>query len=230
MNNPPCLILAGGFGTRLRSVVSDVPKPLAPVASKPFLFWLLQNLARQGVQEALLSLHHQAELVEQTVRSIDLPLHVRFVVESEPLGTGGAVAYAVQAEKLSGSFLVINGDTWLDDWVLTLLSMPTPTVGLVHVDDASRYGLVDCVGREVQKFREKQDHAGAGWINAGVYHLHTSDFQRWDGEAFSLERELLPLWTRQKKLTACQLQTNFIDIGIPDDYRRFCDWYEGSAG
>ena len=224
MNNLICLILAGGFGTRLRSVVSDVPKPLAPVAGKPFLFWLLKNLNQQGVKEVILSLHHQAELIQEFLFSETLDLEIQTVVEPEPLGTGGAIAFAIQQMEVQTQFVVINGDTWLSQPISNLQAELPPAIGLVHVEDTSRYGRVDWQDDLVQSFQEKQPKAGPGWINAGAYHLSPEDFANWDGQPCSLERDLLPKWVQQDRLRACPLETDFIDIGVPEDYQRFCQW------
>ena len=220
------LILAGGFGTRLRSVVSQVPKPLAPVGDKPFLHWLLRNLEYQGVKEVTLSLHQQASLIEQYLESESFGLKISTVIEPEPMGTGGAIAYVVNQQQWNGSFFTINGDTWLGSWVPSFSGVHSPAIGLVHVEDTSRYGRVDWQDDLVQSFQEKQPKAGPGWINAGVYLLQASDFQNWDGRPFSLERDLLPEWAQQGRLQACPLDTEFIDIGVPEDYHRFCEWHQ----
>ena len=226
MIDSPCLILAGGFGTRLRSVISEVPKPLAPVGDKPFLHWLLRKLEYQGVKEITVSLHHQASLIEQYLESESFGLKISTVIEPEPMGTGGAIAYAVNQQQWHGSFFTINGDTWLGAWAASLSRVNAPAIGLVQVEDASRYGRVDWQDQKVRRFIEKKPHAGPGWINAGVYLLQASDFHNWDGQPFSLERDLLPEWAQQERLQACPLKTEFIDIGVPEDYHRFCEWHQ----
>ena len=222
----PCLVLAGGFGTRLRSVVSQVPKPLAPVGGKPFLHWLLRNLENQGVKEITISLHYQANLIEQYLESESFGLKISTVIEPNPLGTGGAIAYAVNQQQWNGSFLTINGDTWLGFWASSFSGAHAPAIGLVHVEDTSRYGCVDWQDQKVQRFQEKEPNAGLGWINAGVYLLRAPDFQNWDGKPFSLEQELLPRLAHQGRLQACPLETEFIDIGVPEDYHRFCELHQ----
>ena len=222
MINQICLILAGGLGTRLRSVVSSVPKPLAPVAGKPFLYWLLDNLQQQGVKKVFLSLQHQAKLIQEFLKSESFDLEVQTLVEPHPLGTGGAIGFAVQEMKILDSFFVINGDTWLSQSVSILQTCSPPSIGLVQVADASRYGRVEWQGQFVRNFIEKKNNAVSGWINAGVYYLAPEDFEDWDGRPCSLEREMLPKWTKQNRLRVCALETEFIDIGIPQDYEKFC--------
>ena len=224
MNNLICLILAGGFGTRLRSVVADVPKPLAPVAGKPFLYWLLKNLEQQGGKEVILSLHHQAETIQEFLQSVVFELEIQTVVETDPLGTGGAIAFAIQQMDVQRPFVVMNGDTWLSQSLSELQLHLPPAIGLVYVEDISRYGGVDWQDDLVKSFQEKHPKASPGWINAGAYHLSPEDFNNWDGQPTSLERDLLPKWVQQGRLRACPLETDFIDIGIPEDYQYFCQW------
>ena len=104
--------------------------------------------------------------------------------------------------------------------------MNPPAIGLVYVDDTSRYGRVNWQGQRVQRFHEKEPNIGPGWINVGVYLLRASDFQDWVRQPFSLEQDLLPKWAQQEGLQARPLDTEFIDIGVPEDYHRFCEWYQ----
>ena len=223
----PIIVLAGGFGTRLRSVVRDVPKILAPVLEKPFLFWLLNNLERQGVQKVLLSLHYQADLVKQELEIMKLKLEVKTLEEPTPLGTGGAIAFAVSEMNLKQDFLVMNGDTWLGESIMTLNNVSSPALGLINVTDSSRFGKVEWEKETVTQFREKGFNSGPGWINAGIYRLNASVFKNWGGQAFSLEHDT-PYVDREGYLNACPLETDFIDIGIPEDYKRFCSYLSQS--
>ena len=230
----PMLVLAGGFGTRLRSVVSDAPKPLAPAGNAPFLQHLLALWHSQGVRRFIFLLHHQAEVMERFIeeRAGDLLLscEIRTVVESVPMGTGGAIANAVRTIGLTEPFLVANADTWVGDGLGALAASPAPTIAVVKVPDAGRYGGVELVGSKVCAFAEKQRSAGAGWINAGLYHLEPAPFRDWDGAPFSLEETLLPQWARHDRLGAVKVNADFIDIGVPDDYFRFCRWIETGKG
>lgn len=230
------LVLAGGFGTRLRSVVSEVPKPLAPVIDRPYLHYLIENWVEQGVTSLTFLLHHQADLIEVFLESQKskgwlrgCELHT--LIEPQPLGTGGAVAYAVQQLRLAGTFLVANADTWLGSGVKQILETETPAMALVRVNNSERYGSVRFQLNRVSAFEEKQSSAGPGWINAGLYHLHADLFQDWNGQSFSLERELFSKLVTNGRLHAIPLETDFIDIGIPEDYFRFCRWIEsGKTG
>jgi len=227
----PLLILAGGFGTRLRSVVSEVPKPLAPVRQKPFLYYLVEQWMAQGVRSLTFLLHHEAERIEDFLDSekregILKECELRTLTEPQPLGTGGAVAFAVRQLALDGSFLIANADTWLESGIHQVWDTPQPALAVVRVENSERYGAVQIQQNKVFDFKEKQQSAGPAWINAGLYHLHADLFHDWNGRPFSLEQELFPRLVSEDSLRAVPLKTDFIDIGVPTDYFRFCRWIE----
>jgi NDP-sugar pyrophosphorylase family protein len=231
MNKANLLVLAGGFGTRLRSVVSDVPKALAPVAGRPFLQYLVEAWLGQGLNQLTFLLHHQADLIEAFLEQQKATgglanCQVRISSEPEPLGTGGAVAYAVRQLGLTGPLLVTNADTWLGTGIARVSVAAMPAIGIVRVGNSERYGAVQVREDRIVSFAEKQDSSGPGWINAGLYHLHADLFQSWNGQPFSLERELFPKLVAAGQLHAAPLETEFIDIGIPDDYHRFSRWID----
>lgn len=225
-------MLAGGFGTRLRSAVPDLPKPLAPVLGRPYLSYQLESWLRQGVTSLTFLLHHQAEAIEtflasQSRERLRARCVVRTVTEPRPLGTGGAIAYAVRELQLTGSFLVTNADTWLARGIDVISRAQPPSIGVVQVADVERYGAVRFgTDGAIVAFEEKGANEGAGWINAGLYCLHARLFGDWDGQPLSLEREVFPLLAQQGQVRAVPLQAEFIDIGVPADYFRFCDWVE----
>lgn len=226
------LVLAGGFGTRLRPAVADVPKPLAPVVDKPYLHYLIENWIEQGITSMTFLLHHQAESIEAFLevrppsRNPRLNCNVRTLTEPRPLGTGGAIAFAVQQLHLSGSFLATNSDTWLGAGIREVADAAAPAMAVVWVENSDRYGGVRIERDAITGFEEKQNCARAGWINAGLYHLDAAQFQNWDNQPFSLERELFPVMASSGQLKAIPLKSEFIDIGIPEDYFRFCRWIE----
>jgi NDP-sugar pyrophosphorylase family protein len=230
------LVLAGGFGTRLRSVVSEVPKPLAPVVGRPYLHYLIESWIDQGVSTLTFLLHHQTDLIkaflEQQKNEGRLAgCEVRTLTEPQPLGTGGAVAYAVRQLQLTESFLVTNADTWLGSGVGQVFETAAPAMAVVRVGNSERYGSVRFEQSRAFAFEEKQNTSGPGWINAGLYHLHADLFGAWNGQPYSLERELFPKLVAAGGLQVAPLETDFIDIGIPEDYFRFCRWIEsGKAG
>ena len=145
------------------------------------------------------------------------------------MDTGGAVAYAVKQLNLSGDFLLTNADTWLGAGVQDISRSAAPSMAVLSLRDASRYGQVQFNDQfNVTAFSEKSSSQGPGWINAGLCHLNADLFKNWDGQQFSLERILFPELAGRGALKAVPLQTDFIDIGIPDDYFRFCRWIASS--
>jgi D-glycero-alpha-D-manno-heptose 1-phosphate guanylyltransferase len=230
------VVLAGGFGKRLRSAVPEVPKPLAPVIGLPFLHYLIERWVEQGITQFTFLLHHQASSIKaflelQQNEGLLRDCVLRTLTESQPLGTGGAVAFAIQQLRMTGSFLCANADTWLGSGIDQLVKVPAPAMAIVQVDSSERYGSVLVQQNKVVAFEEKQNSSGPGWINAGLYHLHADLFDGWNGLPFALERELFPTLVDAGQLLAVPLVTDFIDIGIPKDYFRFCRWIEsGKVG
>ena len=230
------VVLAGGFGTRLRSAVSEVPKPLAPVFGRPYLHYLIERWVEQGVTQFTFLLHHQGSSIKAFLESQQnegrlRDCELRTLTEPHPLGTGGAVAYAVQQLRMTGSFLVANADTWLGSGIEQVVKAPVPAMTIVRVESSERYGSVLVQQNKVVAFEEKQNSSRPGWINAGLYHLHADLFNGWNGLPFALERELFPTLAEAGRLTPVPLATDFIDIGIPEDYHRFCRWIEsGKVG
>jgi len=222
-----CIVLAGGLGTRLRQAVPDRPKCLAPVGTSSFLELQLLALLQQGFTRFVLSLGYMAGQVAQAARSFDAALAVECVVETHPLGTGGAVLHAMDSTGLRQA-VVINGDTMID---ADLAAMRQPLsqsngehmrIGLVTVADRERYGGVRVEQELVVGFSEK-GQSGPGLINAGIYRVDRQAFDGWQpGVPLSMEAQVMPALMVRGALRATSLKGSFIDIGIPDDYRRFC--------
>ena len=218
------IILAGGFGTRLRGIVDDVPKPLAPVAGRPFLGWLLDRLAASGMRRCILATGYLSEVIEQRIGTRWQGMDIAYSVEPEPLGTGGAIRLA--AGRLQGAAAhVLNGDTWLEyDPAALEAAARDPgapmAIALARVDDVARYGAVDIDSHRVAGFREKGE-AGAGWINAGCYFLATEALASLPArDAFSFERDVLEPRVQAGTVAAFTNTAGFIDIGVPEDYAR----------
>lgn len=225
------LVLAGGFGTRLKTTVNDVPKALAPVCGVPFLQIQLENWVQQGLREFSFLLHHQADQIIDFVSSLTSEpfqeCQFRWCIEEEPLGTGGAISHAVKELALDGDFLVINADTWLNNGAQDMMQASCPAIGVVHQQNTERYGqVIFDHQKKILSFSEKKDKGSSGWINSGLYRLSAELFKNWDGSSFSLEEEFSTWVVEQKKLNAVLLETAFIDIGAPVDYKRFCNWVE----
>jgi D-glycero-alpha-D-manno-heptose 1-phosphate guanylyltransferase len=226
----PILVLAGGFGSRLKSVVSDVPKPLAPVCGRPFIIHLLENMIHQGAREMVILLYYRADLIQAVLieyieRVYKDSVKVTFVVEEVPLGTGGSIANAVHNLNINDSFLVINSDTWLGNGLKDLNDSIPNSVAAIEVADCSRYGSMILEGKKIKVFLEKGNISGGGLINAGLYHLNIDLFSNFlSMRNFSLESDVFPLAVENDILNATKINTDFIDIGIPEDYLRFCNW------
>ena len=228
----PILVLAGGFGSRLKPLVSDVPKPLAPVCGKPFLIHLLENLYSLGAREFVFLLHYKADEIKETIAEVinrnDLDgIKIISLVEDIPLGTGGSIMNAVNILNITESFMVINADTWLGSGFKQLSLSSPNSIAAVNVKDCSRYGALVVINGKIEQFLEKKSSYCSGLINAGLYHLSPDIFnQVLEGTSFSLEADIFPSIVDRGMLSAIEINTDFIDIGVPDDYLRFCRWIE----
>lgn len=225
------LILAGGFGTRLKDILGNTPKAMAVVHGTPFILLQLKHWRRQGVNDFCFLLHHQSDQIVSYILSLKSSLlmgcNVDWVIERSPLDTGGAIANAVAVLGLQGDFLVTNADTWIGKGISELMQHRSPSMVVVSLSDVRRYGLVKFDNKFcVTKFIEKSVEPDRGWINAGMFRLNAEFFLNWDGQPFSLERDLFADLVETRRLKAVPLDTEFIDIGVPEDYYRFCRWIE----
>jgi NDP-sugar pyrophosphorylase family protein len=218
-------ILAGGLGTRLRPQFGDVPKPLAPVGGRPFLERQIEWLTGQGIATVVLCLGHGAEQVIQTLGDGSRwNARLEFSVETEPLGTAGALRLA--ARWVEGPAVVLNGDTFApcSPWSLERARWEHGMLGAValfQAADAAARGRVECdAGQRVLRFVEKDpDHRGGAWVNGGLYTLDPRVW-RWLPEAGSLEREVLPRLAASGYLLGHPVQGDFYDIGTPEEWQR----------
>lgn len=223
-NDLTVCVLAGGLSRRLRPLTETIPKPMVPVAGRPFLEMLLGHFASLGFGRFVLAVSYLWEQIEEYFGDgSSFGWRIEYSVEPEPLGTGGA---ALWAQPLWGRrAIVANGDTFLpEDWrklAATHESTRLPaTMALVHQDDCARFGKVATADGRVTGFTEKDPDAGSGWINGGVYVLEEavlSSFQR--GESFSLERDVFPGLV--SRLGAYECSEAFADIGTPDALAEF---------
>ena len=220
------IILAGGQGTRLRSVVHDIPKCLAPVAGCPFLGYMLNYLSAYPVDHVVFSVGYLKEQVMSFVKAHTWPFRYDFAVEETPLGTGGGIRLALE-KCHSEQVFVLNGDTFFP---LALDAMPFDgpvTVALKPMKAFSRYGAVSVtssgqsesiVSHTITAFREKA-YCEVGLINAGVYAIDRSQLHLEAlPERFSFEKEVLEPMASAGTLKGWPTDGYFIDIGIPEDY------------
>ncbi len=223
-SNYPAIVLAGGLGTRLRSVINDLPKPMAPVNGKPFLHYIFKYLIRQGISEAVLSVGYKHELVKEFFGEEYLGVKIHYSVEEEPLGTGGGIKKAF--ELVNDFAFVLNGDTFFDADLNVLSdfyfdSKSDITLSLKRLQNFDRYGTVQLdAGNRVTKFAEKQ-FLPEGLINGGVYFFSKELFEKIETpEKFSFEKDVLEKYTHELKFSGKVFDGYFIDIGIPEDYAK----------
>lgn len=228
--NTTALILAGGLGTRLRSVVSQRPKVLAETCGRPFLSRLLDQLTAVGVAEAVLCTGYLGEQVEATFgRSYD-GLHLVYSRETTPLGTGGALRAALPLAA-GDPLLVMNGDSYFQVdlsafWAYHQAHAAPATLALARVPDTQRFGQVTVAGDgRVLAFEEKGSRDGSGWINAGLYLLGRERLQAIPAQgAVSLERQCFPAWIGHG-LYGYQAEGAFLDIGTPESYAAAAEFF-----
>lgn len=218
------VVLAGGLGTRLRGVVKDVPKPMAPVAERPFLAYLLDYLAMHQMERVVLAVGYKWEVIKDYFGTTYKGMQLLYAVEEEPLGTGGGIANALQYLEHEDFFL-LNGDTFFNVDLEKLEktyeeSSADLCLSLKEMREFDRYGTVELEGHKIIAFNEKQ-YKTEGLINGGVYALKQKLFQQDHlGKKFSFETDVMEKGLKQWNVQACISGAYFIDIGIPEDYER----------
>ncbi|MDN3656626.1 nucleotidyltransferase family protein [Ferruginibacter paludis] len=225
------IILAGGLGTRLRSAVADLPKCMAPVEGLPFIHFVIAALQKEGVENFIFSLGYKSEAIINYVDKQYPALQKKYVVETTPLGTGGAIRAACK-EVNEKNAVIVNGDTLFLADIAALSSFHEKhravcTIALKEMTSFDRYGAVEINSdQSIKAFKEKQfcEH---GTINGGVYALTVADLLKGTyPDVFSFEKEYLEKNTGTGKLYGVINNHYFIDIGIPEDYQRFQDEYK----
>jgi NDP-sugar pyrophosphorylase family protein len=218
------------MGTRLRSVVADRPKVLALVAGRPFLTYLLDQVERIGIRRVVLSTGHLSEQFADAIGDEYRGMAIAYAQEQAPLGTGGAIKFAGQ-QVTTDHVLVMNGDSYFDADLAAyaawhVASGQDASLLLVEVSDASRFGTVtlQADGVHVAAFLEKQPAHVPGRINAGVYMLRRPMFDQIPAGPCSIERDVFPRWLERFDVRGWVTGGEFIDIGIPDEYRRSHDF------
>ncbi|HNX44923.1 MAG TPA: nucleotidyltransferase family protein [Bacteroidales bacterium] len=228
-SKPDVIVLAGGLGTRLQDAVPGVPKCMATLAGKPFLEYLLNYLQNNRLQRVILSLGYLADVVKEHFGDRYGTLALEYSIEDEPLGTGGAVKRALPLAATESVF-VLNGDTFFDVDLPEMLhqhnlSKALVTIALHEAQNAGRYGVVaiNSDGR-ITSFSEKQPGVGRGLINGGIYLVEKDYLSEHPlTGTFSLEKDLFQQECHSTMIYGYHSNGYFIDIGIPDDYRRACE-------
>ncbi|EAL6914040.1 D-glycero-D-manno-heptose 1-phosphate guanosyltransferase [Campylobacter coli] len=214
------IVLAGGLGTRLRSVVQDLPKPMAPINGKPFLAFVLEYLKKQGITEIILSVSYKYELIQEYFKDEFHGMKIHYNIEKELLGTGGAIKDALKLVK--NEVYVVNGDTFFDiDLKKLVLNGSKICIALKQMQNFDRYGTVNVDDQGIVTSFEEKVFKKQGLINGGIYLLKKDIFDNFDLEKkFSFEKFL------QENFELLKIQTQifndyFIDIGVPQDYKLF---------
>jgi len=218
------IVLAGGLGTRLRTVTGDLPKPLAPVRGRPFLDYALNHLRRYGVSRVVLATSYRHEMFAARYGQSFLGMKIDYSIEETPLGTGGAIRQAMR-QTTSKSVFALNGDTLFELDLVALAQLHAQTnsdltLGLKAMQNISRYGTVNFSGDKVVGFEEKK-RGQNGTINGGVYLVRADLFKAFDLPAtFSFEEDFLKPRVAELNVRCLLSQAYFIDIGVPEDYER----------
>jgi len=219
------IVLAGGLGTRLQGVIGAAPKCMAPVNGRPFLTYLFDYLNKQKCTRVILSLGYKHKAVIDWLETQDLFFELDYVIESEPLGTGGGILGAIE-ECVTDDIVVVNGDTlFLTDLKQQMkfhrAHGAATTLALKQMTDFDRYGIVNTDDKGlITSFEEKQFRK-TGQINGGAYIIDRKAFlAKKLPEKFSFEKDYLECFLKEKKFYGFKDESYFIDIGIPADYER----------
>lgn len=222
---PDIVILAGGFGTRLKSVIKDVPKPMAPVAGKPFLEWLINYLSAFKPNKIILSTGYRHDIIEEYFGNQFKTIPIVYSIETEPLGTGGAIKKALNCVETSNC-MVLNGDTLFKinhrEFLNSHLSSNSIfSMALKPMVKPYRYGTVSVEQGIITRFNEKNPDLDEGLINTGVY-LMSAELIAYlpEQEKFSIETDFMEKKTGEIAIRSFVSDDYFIDIGIPEDYKK----------
>lgn len=228
------IILAGGFGTRLQAVVNDVPKPMAPINRIPFLNYVFDYLKFYKVQHVVLSTGYLSEKIVEFYKDEFKGIKISYAKEETPLGTGGGIRNAMTKCK-TDDVLVLNGDSFFDVDIKThyrnhIFKQADCTLALRKVDNAARYGTIQ-LGRlnRITAFKEKDNKEIGGLINGGVYILNRAIYlnKTETDSAFSIEKDFYEKKIKELNIFGFEYNGYFIDIGIPEDYKKAQDEFKG---
>ena len=215
------IVLAGGLGTRLRSVVTDLPKPMAPIGDKPFLEYILKYLEKNGVKRVILSVGYKWETIKEYFGSSFNGIELIYSVEDEPLGTGGAIQKAI-SQVIGEQVYIINGDTFFDVNLksLTLKDNSKLMLSLKHMERFDRYGCVESDENNLVTAFTEKDYREIGSINGGIYLASRDIFDAFNLESIFSFEEFMQDNLNELKISSTVFENYFIDIGIPEDYEK----------
>lgn len=220
-----CIILAGGLGTRLRSAVPDLPKCMAPVARKPFISHVIDHFRQQGIERFIFSLGYKHEIIQDFLETAYADHNKQYVIEQEPLGTGGAIQLACRQAR-EKDVLILNGDTLFAIQLAAQTAIHQQhqahcTLALKPMQHFDRYGVVELQENgAIKSFKEKQSYE-SGLINGGIYALQVAAFLNEGLPAkFSFEKDYLEKLYTVRPMYGIVQDEYFIDIGIPEDFEK----------
>lgn len=221
------ILLCGGLGTRLRSVVSDRPKPLADIAGKAFMEYVTDALVSQGIDEIIFAVGYKGSMVEEYFGDGSrFGIQARYAYEEEPLGTAGAIRNAMHLLRGNSAY-VLNADTYYKidfSRLKELCREKELKMSLVtrEVDDISRYGEVKMEQGILTGWNEKDASHRPGAINGGIYLIDRTLMEQIPEGKVSLENEMIPRWMEEGVKIGCLPNDGyFIDIGVPESYAQF---------
>ena len=229
-NNTEALVLAGGWGRRLQSVVHHVPKPMAPINDRPFLFYILMLLYHQGIRRTYISLHHLPKTIMRHFGNHFYEMELYYFIEPQPLGTGGAILFCLNQIQSTQPIFILNGDTYSscplnlmrEYYLSNFYKKSILSVGITTTIQAKRYHRLTLQNERIISFQAAE--ANWNWINAGIYLVspelieHLSLLSQ---DLFSFESDFLNTHCQRHFFHAFPFSGTFIDIGIPEDYYLF---------
>ncbi len=227
------IILAGGFGSRLQSVVNDVPKPMAPINHEPFLNYVFDYLKHYHIEHVVLSTGYLADKITDYYKNQFNGISISYTKEMNPLGTGGGIRLAME-QCTKKDILVLNGDSFFDVNLYRYYNQHTSfhsdcSLALRKVNNAARYGTIKLGNGFIKSFKEKDNIEQPGLINGGVYILNRELYlgKTIANEAFSIEKDFFEKRINELNLLGFEYDGYFIDIGIPEDYKKAQDDFKG---
>ncbi|MFC2106893.1 nucleotidyltransferase family protein [Bacteroidota bacterium] len=220
------IILAGGLGTRIRSEIGDLPKALASINGRPFMEYQLDYLYNWQVKKVIIATGYGSDLIQSHFGNKYKELELVYSIEEEPLGTGGAIKKAMDLVDGLRS-IVVNGDTYYEVDIYKMIDFQrikesNLLLNLSYEEDVSRYGAVEINKlNRIVGFHEKGEKKDAGYINGGFYFLNKAFFLSFDlPDKFSFEKDFLEKYYKEYFIHGVRCSAYFIDIGIPEDYKR----------